>query len=160
MQLFEVQHSEFREQRLTVEAAGWFRGPRLLLNGNIVPRQKGCYKVKSDSGAETTLRLKYNYLDPIPKIKIGEEVIELASSLKWYEYVWMNIPIVLMFIGGAIGGLVGALGANASGKIFRSDRGAVAKYGFSALITLGAFIAYVILPRYFSYSSVLCINET
>jgi len=148
MQL-EVQHPEFKSQRLAVETAGTFRGPKLLLNGTIVKKQKGRYTVTADSGAETTIQLKYNYLDPIPKIKIGEEVVELASALKWYEYVWIGIPIVLVFSGGAIGGLAGALGANASGRVFRSNRSSLAKYGLSALITLGALVAYVVLVTVF-----------
>ena len=148
MQL-EVQHPAFKAQRLTVETAGAFHGPRLLLNGAVIKKQKGRYTVTSDSGAETTIQLKYNYLDPIPKIKIGTEVVELASALKWYEYVWIGIPIVLVFSGGAIGGLVGALGANASGQVFRSDRSPLAKYCFSALITLGALVAFVFLVTVF-----------
>ncbi|MGA7749640.1 MAG: hypothetical protein WCA63_05785, partial [Gallionella sp.] len=77
MQL-EVQHPAFKVQRLSVETARAFLGPRLLLNGTFLKKQKGRYTVKADSGAETTIQLKYNYLDPIPKIKIGEEVIEIA----------------------------------------------------------------------------------
>lgn len=93
--------------------------------------------------------MKYNYLDPIPKVKVGDETVELASPLKWYEYVWIGIPIVLVFSGGAIGGLVGAMGATASGRVFRSGRGSFAKYGLSAAISLGAFVAFVILATMF-----------
>ena len=145
----DVQHPKFKTQRLTVETAGWFRGPRLLVNGVVEPRKKGRYTVASDSGAETSIQLRYNFLDPIPKLKIGDEVAELASPLKWYEYAWIGVPIVLVFSGGAIGGLVGALAANASGRVFRGDRGGAAKYGLSALITLGAFVAFVVLATGF-----------
>lgn len=148
MQL-EVQHPEFKAQRLTVETAGAFHGPRLLLNGTVVKRQKGRYTVTADSGAEITIQLKYNYLDPIPKIKIGEEVTELANALKWYEYVWIGIPIVLVFSGGAIGGFVGAIAANTSGRLFRGDRSSLAKYGLSALVTLGALVAFIVLATAF-----------
>lgn len=148
MQL-EVQHHAFKEQRLAVETAGWFRGPRLFLNGAVVPKQKRRYTVTADSGTAVTIQLKYNYLDPIPKVKIGEEMAELASPLKWYEYVWIGIPIVLVFAGGAIGGLVGALSANASGRIFRSDRSSLAKYGLSGVITLGAFVVFLVLAAVF-----------
>ena len=86
---------------------------------------------------------------PRPKIKIGDEIVELASPLKWYEYVWIGIPIVLVFSGGAIGGLVGVVAAIASGKIFRGNNGSAAKYGLSALITLGSFIAFVVLATVF-----------
>ncbi len=148
MQL-EVQHPAFKVQRLSVETARAFLGPRLLLNGTFLKKQKGRYTVKADSGAETTIQLKYNYLDPIPKIKIGEEVIEIATPLKWYEYVWIGIPIALVGAGGAIGALCGLVAANSNGRIFRSDHSPIAKYGLSALMTLGALVAFVILATVF-----------
>ena len=55
----------------------------------------------------------------------------------------------MIFSGGAIGGLLGALGANASGKMFRSERGALAKYGLSAAITVLAFVMFVALATVF-----------
>jgi hypothetical protein len=102
----EVLHPEFRSQRITVEPAGNFSGPKLLLNGTVVKKQKGRYVVTSDSGTETTIQLRCNYLDPIPKIKINGEVTEIASPLRWYEYFWI-IPFVLVATADAIGGLGG-----------------------------------------------------
>jgi hypothetical protein len=145
----EVLHPEFKSQRITVEPAANFSGPKLLLNGTVVKKQNGRYIVTSDSGVETTIQLKYNYLDPIPKIKISDEVTEIASPLRWFEYFWIGIPFVLVFTGGAIGGLCGGLAANASGRLFRSDRTSFAKYGLSALITIGAVIAFVVLVTLF-----------
>lgn len=145
----EVQNSAFKKQRLTVLPASWFKGPQLLLNGTAAPRKWGRYKVADDSGNESVVQLKYNYLDPIPKVKIGEDVSQLATPLRWYEYAWIGAPIILIFSGGAIGGLVGALGANASGKVFRSERGALAKYGLSAVITVLAFVMFVVLATIF-----------
>jgi len=140
----EVQHSLFKKQQLAVESANRFSGPQLLINGAIAEKTKGRYLVKDDLGADTTIQLKYNFLDPIPKVKIGNDVIELATPLKWYEYTWIGIPIILVFTGGAVGGIIGALSANASGKVFRGSRSTVAKYGLSALISLGGLIALVI----------------
>ncbi|CCE25778.1 hypothetical protein [Methylotuvimicrobium alcaliphilum] len=145
----EIQHSAFKAQRLSVEVAGAFHGPRLFLNGTMVKKQKRRYTVTTDAGTEITVQLKYNYLDPIPKVKIGEEVVNIASPLKWYEYTWIGIPFILIVTGGAIGGLCGGVAANASGRLFRSDRSSPSKYGFSALITLGAAIAYFSLTTIF-----------
>src|SRR5712691_1327920 len=117
MQL-EVAHPAFKMQRLAVETAGWFRGPRLLINGALAEKRKGRYSVTSDSGVPTSIELKYNYLDPIPKVKIGDELVELARSLTWYEYLWIGIPIILIFTGGAIGGFVGALAVYTSARVF------------------------------------------
>jgi hypothetical protein len=152
MQL-EVQHPAFIVQRLSVETAGWLRGPQLVLNGTVVKKQNGRYTVVADSGAETSIQLRYNYLDPVPKLAIGDEIIELAKSLTWYEYVWLGIPFVLVVSGGGLGGLVGLVAAHANGRVFRSERSSPAKYGWSALVTLasfGAFVALVSLIQSFS----------
>lgn len=141
----EVQHPAFKARRLAVETAGFFRGPRLLVNGAPAERHKGRYSVLSDAGAATSIELKYNLVDPVPKIKIGDELVVLARSLTWYEYLWIGIPIVLLFAGGALGGVIGALATYTSARVFRSDRSTAVKYGLTALISIGAFVAFVVL---------------
>ena len=145
----EVAHPQFRNQKLAVRTAGWLAGPKLLVNGAAAKKHKGRFSVRSDTGQDATIELKYNYLDPIPKIKIDGNPIEIAPPLHWYEYACIGIPLLLVFVGGAIGGFVGALGALASGRVFRGDYSAAAKYGLSALIALGAFIAFVVLATAF-----------
>ena len=144
-----IEHPGFKSQRLAVETAGWFSGPKLLVNGSVVEKRKGRYAVPSDSGVEVSVELKYNFLDPIPKVKIGDEPLELAPPLQWYEYAWIGIPVLLIFMGGAIGGFVGALGVCTSCRVFRGNHTVPAKYGLSALITMGALIAYVVLATLF-----------
>lgn len=143
--LIEVQHPSFKTQRLAVETAGWYRGPKLLVNSVPAQKTKGSYIVRNDLEIETTIQLKYNLLDPIPKVKINEETLELASPLKWYEYACVGLPLILVFTGGALGGLIGAISANASGKVFRGDRSLFAKYSLSVLISLGGLITFIIV---------------
>jgi hypothetical protein len=145
----EITHPAFRTQRLAVETAGWLSGPRLLLNGSPVKKQKGRFSVESDVGQETSVELKYNLLDPIPKVKVADETLELAPSFQWYEYAWIGIPVFLVAIGGAIGGFVGALGAVANGRVFRGTYSTGAKYAIAGLVTLGAVVAYVVLATVF-----------
>jgi hypothetical protein len=141
----EIQHPAFKSQRLSVETASIFAGPKLLLNGAVVKRKGRGYLVQSDSGQDVAVKVMYNFLDPIPKIKIGEETIELAKPLKWYEYVWIGIPMLLVFAGGALGGFVGAGSTVVNGRIFRSDRGAASKYALTGVTTVaGAAIFFVI----------------
>ena len=141
----EVPHPEFKAQRIAVETAGWFRGPRLLINGSMVKKIKGLYVVATDAGLQVPVKLKYNYLDPIPKIAIRDEIIALATPLNWSQYICIGIPFTLAAIGGAIGGMCGGLGAVANGRIFRSERSSTAKYGLSVLVTIGATVAFIIL---------------
>src|SRR6266571_1917844 len=101
-------------------------------------------RLRENSGQEREIRLKTNGLDPVPKVQIGGQAIELARPLAWYEYVWMGIPIALVFVGGGLGALFGLAAVYSSARIFRSDRGTASKYGLSALISLGAALAFFV----------------
>src|SRR5688572_11440231 len=120
MQQIALAHPQFRIQKLAVQTAGWFAGPTLLVNGAAAKKQKGRFTVRSDAGQDTTVELKYNFLDPIPKVRIAGDAVHIVPPLRWYEYAWIGAPILLIFLGGAIGGFVGALAAIASGHVFRS----------------------------------------
>jgi len=143
MQLL-VQHPEFFTQILTVKTGGLFSSPQLLLNGEQLKAKRGVYLVCNDNGLELPVKIKYNYLDPIPKLKIGDKIVMIAPPLKWYESLFISIPLVLIFLGGFIGGLCGGFGTYWNGCIFRSNRSLFAKIVLSSLVTLGAITAYFI----------------
>ena len=139
----EVQHPKFRSQRLSVETASSpFGGPKLLLNDMVVKREKRRYPVTDDSGAQILIQIKGNLIDPVPTLVIDEEKVKVAEPLQWYEYAWSGMPIILMFIGGALGGLVGGVASIANGRIFRSDRRSTEKYAMAGLITVTAVAIY------------------
>jgi hypothetical protein len=141
----EIKHPGFKSQRLSVETASILAGPKLLLNSVVLKPKGGRYRVASDSRQELAIKVLYNFLDPIPKIKIGDETIELAKPLQWYEYAWIGVPMLLVFAGGALGGFVGAGSTVVNGRIFRSDRGALSKYALAAVTTVtGAVIFFVV----------------
>jgi hypothetical protein len=146
----EVKHPAFKSQRLSVETSSLLAGPKLLLNGAIVKRQKGRYPVVSDSGAQMLIQMRYNLIDPVPAFTIGEDALKLVEPFRWYEYVWSGLPILLVYAGGALGGLVGGVATMANGRIFRSERRSIAKYGLAGLTTVsavGVFFALAIAIR-------------
>jgi len=139
-----ISHPGFEGQQLVVKTPGFFRGAQLLLNGTPVKRQKGVYTVKNNSGADVPVKLRALF-DPIPKVTIGEDVVQLARPLTWYEYAWMGLPIVLVFFGGALGGGIGAFAFYTSCKIFRSAQSNFAKYGLTGLVSVGAVAIFLVL---------------
>jgi hypothetical protein len=145
----EVHHPAFQSRRLSVEPASGFVGPKILLNGVAVPRRKGRYPVMSDSGAEILVKMQYNLVDPIPTLIIDDQPVKLAEALQWYVYGWSGLPLLLMFIGGALGGLVGGYATVVNGRIFRSDRGLTAKYGLSGVVTVSAIVVFFVLAVVF-----------
>jgi hypothetical protein len=70
-------------------------------------------------------------------------------NLKWYQYIWVMLPIGVAAIGGGIGGLCGALGVAANVVIMRKPIPAALKYSATAGVTLITVGAYFVLARLF-----------
>lgn len=147
---YSVEAPELPGRRVTVEtASGLFGAPRLLVDG--VPVEKGnggVYSVSRNDGDPVTFRFKGAGLDVIPLVEIdGKRTVRLVAPLQWYEYAWAGLPLALLLIGGAIGGLLGAGAAYTNIAIFRSRTAAGARYGLSAFVTLAAVAVYAILRQ-------------
>ena len=140
-----IQANGFEGRKLAVQTAGMFSGPKLLIDGAPAKQEKGRYLLRNNAGSQVQAKLVYNYIDPVPKVEIAGNVIQLARSLRWYEYAWMGFPILLLFWGGAIGGMCGIWAILSNARIFRSNRSSVAKYLITGGISFVAVVAYVIL---------------
>jgi len=132
-------------QNLALRLAGTFTGARLTLNGEPVTKQNGFFQLRSNAGSTLAVKFKSRLLDPIPNLVVGGQTIQIAPPLAWYQYLWMSLPIVLIFAGGAIGGFCGGLAAAISSRIFRSDRSDGAKYALTGLVSTVAFVVYFVV---------------
>lgn len=94
---------------------------------------------------EVPIELKHNFFDPVPKMKIGNEPVKLARSFSWLEYIWFIFLFLLMANIPPIGGLVGAIGAVVSARVFRGNYSAPKKFGFITLIVIGTFVTLVVV---------------
>lgn len=140
-----VNHARFERQKLVVRTADWFSGPQLLLNGSPLKRIKGAYSAQEDDGGQMSIRLKIVFGDPVPRVRLNDEDVQIAKPLRWYEYGWAALPMVLLFVGGALGGLTGALGCYCNFRIFRSDRAGIAKLALSGVTTSLAAVMFFFL---------------
>jgi hypothetical protein len=81
-----------------------------------------------DSGLQFLAEMDLNCVETIAVIKIGGKSISVAKPLRWFEYAWICLPLLLMFVGGMLGLIAGWGSAIFSTRIFKSDLSAVAKY--------------------------------
>jgi hypothetical protein len=140
----------FENRRLAVQTGGLVSGPKVVIDGAPAPRQKGTYFVRNNRGEEVQVKLKPGLLDPVPRVEIAGQVLSLAKPLTWFEYVWMALPIALVFIGGALGGLCGASAVYASARVFRGGRSTGAKFAISGAYSLAAFVVWFVLAVAFN----------
>lgn len=151
-----VSHESFTSSELSIKSSGFWSGPKLLLNGEPQNGKKNLFDVTDNNGVVRKVLLKNKVFDPIPKIEIDGETLELAEPLTWYQYTWMGLPILLIFAGGGLGALFGCSATYASSRIFRSEKSNVSKYVISGLISVGAVFGFFVLAIAFQ----LFIGET
>ena|SRR5437868_6859244 len=138
-----VEHPRFKNRNLSVRPAGLLAA-KLVLDGQVLKRQKGVYAAIDDAGVAAQVRLKTS-IDPIPKVEIDGATMEIARALVWYEYLWAAWPFALVGIGGALGGLLGGGAAVANLQIVRKDWPAPVRYALAGAIGIAAVVAYVVV---------------
>ena len=137
--------SGFESRKVVVRSLGMFSGPKLLIDDEVVKGSWGKYSLRRNDGKESMVRLVSNFVDPVPQLVVDGQTYAPNPPLPWYQLVWAGAPILLLFIGGFVGALFGALAAYFNTRIFRSDMQPILKYVVTAAISGVAIILYLIL---------------
>jgi hypothetical protein len=141
----ELKEAAFQGQNILIRLHG-IGGSQLLINGAPAAREKGFYTLTDNTGKAVKARLRHRFYDPIPLLELDGIKVKIAPDLKWYEYTWMAAPVViLLFAGGALGGICGALALIASAFIFRSKVNAILKYVISLVYSVASWVAFYLL---------------
>jgi hypothetical protein len=110
-----------------------FTGKSKLKQNSIVVEQlveKGKpFLLKTDEGQELKAFPKNTFPDLATNLEINNQKYRVAKQLQWYEYLVGSLPILLLFVGGAIGGGLGAIATIINYNFFREeDSSQVSKY--------------------------------
>ena len=137
----------FEGRQLMIELPGLFSGANLMVDGRHAPKGpgRGEYLLRRPDGTSAIAKLKAaNFLDPLPKVMVDGVMYQAAAALKWYQYVWIALPLFLVFIGGAIGGGLGGLATALNGRVFRTGSSTMVRYLLSSLITEVVVVGYFV----------------
>ena len=80
----------------------------------------------------------------VPNIEVDGKTIELVKPLAWQQLLFAGSPIVVLFLGGALGAAIGMVGIYLNIKIFRSELSDVMKYISSIVVTGALIIGYIV----------------
>ncbi len=127
-------------KQVKLVTSNFYGKPKLFLNDFELQKQNDRYSITSDSGSPILITLENNFLDPVPKVFANNNQILVAKKIKWYEYIWTGLPILMVLQGGLLGVLFGLISLRLNLNIFRGNRKIIAKY----LLTLGISLIFVI----------------
>jgi hypothetical protein len=141
----------FEGQNIQVQTSFW-TGPKLLVNGAPAPqgRSRSDMLLRRNDGSQVNAMWKPKLMGlDVPQLIVDGRVVDVVEPLMWYQWLWAGLPIVLVFMGGALGGLTGAVAFSISTRVFRMDQNGWLKYALVGLISLLALVIYVVLAGIF-----------
>lgn len=144
-----IQLEGFEGQLIEVRPPALFSGARLLMNGQPAlkgPKRGQMLLTRSD-GRQVFAFWKPQLFD-VPQLVVDGKTVEVVKPLKWYQWLWSALPIVLVFIGGALGALCGFIAFTVNANIFRSELPQLLKFLLTGVISVLSFFLYLILASY------------
>lgn len=71
------------------------------------------------------------------------------AKLAWYEYIWICLPIALVYFGGLIGGLCGGVACAINQTVFKKTKNPILRYVWTGLVSAFAGAAYLVVAAFF-----------
>ncbi len=138
-------------RKVEVELPGIFSSATILVDGQPATKaaKRGKFFIRATDGRESLIGLKTSFLDPVPQVLWVGRTIKVVEPLAWYQWLWTAIPLVLVFLGGAVGGALGGVAMVFNIRILRSDMGGILRYALVALLSFGSFGAYIFFAGLF-----------
>lgn len=107
--------------------------------------QTQVFAVPMPDGAQRQLRLKNIIYDTVPQVEVDGRPLVLAKPLQTWEYIIAALPLLLVFSGGLLGGVVGGFVAYTNLNIMRSERSTPVRVLLCLGMLVLALLAYGLL---------------
>lgn len=109
-------------------------------------KTRGSWILRGEGDKWIEVKLKVVLWDPLPTIVLADgQQIRFAPPLKTGQTVLMLLPMVLVIVGGAIGGGLGALGSLVNGRILRSTWPPITRIVACVGVTVATIVSYILL---------------
>jgi hypothetical protein len=137
----------FENQSLELQASGFFSSAKILVNG--VQAEPGVKKnevlLRKQDGTTVSVFIQNAFFDIVPRLVVQGETIQVVAPLKWYQYVWCGLTLVLIIYGGAVGSVVSMVGFLLNIRIMRNTWGLPLKYLAVLLSHVVVLVVYTAL---------------
>jgi hypothetical protein len=132
--------------RITVTEPGLFSGSKLLVDGQPAPKAGwGSYWLTRPDGSRVKARLVKGFTNLIPAVVVGSLRYDVGPKLPAFLVAFAVVPLLLLFVGGAVGGLCGGVGWVFNNQIARTSLPTLLKIPLMLGVAAVAFGVYVLV---------------
>jgi hypothetical protein len=147
---YKINIDGFEGQVVEVKTSFW-TPPKLYINGVLAPKgtNRGEMVLQRNDGRQVSATWKIQALGlDVPQLVVDGQTVQLAPPLKWYQWVWSALPILLVFYGGLLGAIAGFIAFSINTNVFRSKMNTPLKYVATGLISILFAIIYIIVASF------------
>ena len=124
----------------------WTGKKSIFVNGKeLIKISKNTYKLENECYS-----VKGNFLTGV-ELNDGVQNITVVRKLTTLEYVLCFLPFILVFSGGAVGGVCGAAALIFNATFIRNTYETWKKVLYSIFTTIAAFVCYFIIVFIFAF---------
>lgn len=137
----------FEGKKIEAKVSLW-TGPKLFVNGVPAPKglRRGEMVLQRNDGRQVYAVWKPRMLGlDVPELVVDGKLFSLAAPLKWYQWVWSALPVLLVFWGGLLGAIFGVIAFTINTSIFRSSQNEALKYVITGVISILATVIYLVV---------------
>lgn len=138
----------FPESILEIETSLWTGALTLWKDGVELERSSESGKpflAHTESGEVLKMYPKLSFAHLSPPLEIDGIKYNTAEKLPWYQYALSALPLLLGFIGGGLGGFIGAIGTVLNLKTLSRDEPATLKYLKVIGISILSYVLYTLI---------------
>lgn len=138
---------------IEIERSSFLGKTQVKVNGESVEKQieGNYYPIRQGKGKNKVKQMKIlgSSYDGVPRVYIDGEKVQAARKLFWYELLVSCAPLVLVFMGGTLGAVLGATGTVVCLNVIRREYSYFYRLLLILAITLITVALYVFLPYVF-----------
>jgi hypothetical protein len=90
---------------------------------------------------------KSSFPDFAPSIVINDQKHLVASKLEWYQFTLATLPVLLVFLGGAMGGVLGIAATIFNFQAFRSESNRNTQYAKVIVTNIAAYLIFLVIAN-------------
>jgi len=143
---------QFPSSTFEIETSIWTGKSKLWKDGELFERSSDLGKpflIFSESGELYKIYPKPSFPDLIPSLEINGIKYTIVEKLPWHQYALALLPMILIFIGGGLGGAIGAVSSIYNLQVFRKEDSDIIKYLKVIAVSILAYIAYLVAAYLF-----------
>ncbi len=139
---------QFSGAVLEIETSIWTGRTKLFKDGVELERssEKGKpFLTESDAVETIKIYPKATITELTPRLEIEGIKYSTQEKLPWYQNVVALLPMLLIFVGGGLGGGIGAVGSILNLKTFKGEEPITTKYLKVIGISVLSYVLYVLV---------------